>query len=102
MSTIVRIQKNQSWGTVTLETDTDLTGGTDPKILLESPDGVKSEWDGAVINDDDGNPTWIQVTLSDTFKAGWVGKGFVQAKITFGTLTAYGEAVPFDVGKILE
>lgn len=92
------IQKNQSWGEVVITTPEDLSAATNLKILQQDPDGNKSELGAGSVLD-----TYsILVTLSDSVKFTWHGKGKIQGYGEIGGRVFYTPWIPFVVGEILE
>ena len=78
------VYKNQSYLTIYLDTNVDLTTATSMEILYKKPDGTTGEWDGSA---DDTTKIKYDVQDGDLDQA---GQWYFQAKFILNGETAYG------------
>jgi hypothetical protein len=89
------IHVGQSNVAIRLDTETDLTGATAPKILYQRPDGTTGEWDATV------EGTFIVRPASPSAPFDMAGLWRLQAKCTFGALTSIGKVATERIGPAL-
>lgn len=90
-----QIFSNDIGTVIILDTETDLTGLTDQKILLKRPNGSIVAKTATVV---DADPTKGKITFTSV-TGDWlqVGVYSIQAKITFGSKIFYGTISNFTV-----
>jgi hypothetical protein len=82
----MKIFKNQGYISIELDTEINLGGSTNPRILYKKPNGVSGEWVATV----DGT-TLVYEADNDTFDQ--VGVWLFQTKITIDGRDAFGKTV---------
>ena len=84
---MAEVFKYQGFLDIILDTEMDLTTGTDPKIKYRKPDGTNGEWSGTVVE-----TTKIKKTLANA-DIDQNGKWSFQPFIDFAGRHAFGDVV---------
>ena len=82
-----KIYKGQGYLDIRLYTGIDISSGTSPQVIYEKPDGTTGYWSGTITD-----TYYVTTTLTDS-SLDQAGNWKLQAKVTMGTVTAYGETI---------